>query len=254
MKNFINGFTKLEKIWVSVFTAAILGSTMWFSWLYTDWTSWQNVGLNWIVSPISAITGILCVVLAAKGKISTFTWGIVNCLTYGLVAYMGGVYGDAIINLLYFLPMQFVGLHFWKKNMNGDTVKSKAMKHPKLTVVLTLLGWFGFTQLLSNADLWLVQNFAQQSAFYSAMPFGIGPALDASTEVFQFLSQILMTAGKAIQWLGWAVVNVVSVFMWVMILVADPTTASFAVPTLIMWIAYLCNSLYGYAQWKSRIE
>lgn len=252
MKNFINGFTKLEKIWVSVFTAAILGSTMWFSWLYTDWTSWQNVGLNWIVSPISAITGILCVVLAAKGKISTFTWGVVNCVTYGTLSFLFGIYGDAIINLLYFLPLQFIGLIIWKKNMSGEVVKSSVLRHPLITTIIAILTWFGFGKLLSGTDGFLNQVFNQNSTFYDAMPKGIGSLIDASTEVFQFFGQFLMTIAKWESWIFWILTNVVSIFMWSVIIIADPSTSAAAVPTLIMFIAYLVNSVYGAIEWKKR--
>lgn len=80
---------KFEKVWVSIFTLLILGATIRFSMMYTDYSSTESILLNWVVSPLSAITGIVCVVLAAKGKINTFFWGIVNCITYGYVAYKG---------------------------------------------------------------------------------------------------------------------------------------------------------------------
>jgi nicotinamide mononucleotide transporter len=121
----LKDFTKFEKIWVSLFTVLILGTTAWFSYLYTDYGSLWNIALNWLISPLSALTGIFCVVLAAKGKISTFTWGVVNTLSYGTLALVTGIYGDAIINLLYFLPLQFVGLVVWKKKMKKENKNKK---------------------------------------------------------------------------------------------------------------------------------
>jgi len=248
----LKDFTQFEKIWVSLFTVLILGTTAWFSYLYTDYGSLSNIALNWLISPLSALTGIFCVVLAAKGKISTFTWGVVNTLSYGLIAYLGGVYGDAIINLFYFLPLQFVGLVVWKKKMNGETVRSEALKRPLVTVVLALLAWVGFTKLLSGADSFLSRTFNQSSSFYDAMPAGVGPFLDSSTEVGQFFGQILMTFAKWEQWIFWIVINCVSVFMWASIIIYDKTTLPFAAPTLLMWIGYLGNSFYGLTQWKKR--
>lgn len=250
--NLLKDFTKFEKIWVTLFTLIILGTTGWFSYLYTDYTSMQNVILNWVISPISAITGIICVVLAAKGKMATFYWGLVNCATYGYIAYTGGVYGDAIINLLYFLPLQFLGMFIWSKKMSGGTVKSELLKRPIVTAVLALLAWFGFTKLLTSVDSFLTSAFSQNSAFYDAVPKGVGPLLDASTEIGQIFGQILMTFAKAEQWLFWIAINVISVYMWAMIIISDPTTAAFAVPTLVMWLGYLGNSFYGWSQWKKR--
>jgi len=250
-----NDFTKFEKVWLATFTFAIMTTTIWFSYLYTDYSSITNIILNWFVSPVSALTGIVCVVLAAKGKISTFTWGVVNCLTYGTLAFLTGVYGDAIINLLYFLPLQFVGFAVWKKKMKGDTVVSEKLNNPVITAVAAILAWIGFSSLLSGTDGFLVQTFAQNSIFYTAMPKGLGVMIDASTEVLQFFGQLLMTVAKRAQWYFWIATNAVSIFIWSVILVSDfAGTAAFAVPTLIMWGSFLINSIYGLTQWGSRIQ
>ena len=108
MKSFMKDFTRFEKIWVSVFTLCIMLTTLYFSYTMTDYSSIENVILNWLISPLSAVTGIVCVVLCAKGKISTFAWGVINCLTYGYISYKSGVYGDTIINLLYFLTIKLI--------------------------------------------------------------------------------------------------------------------------------------------------
>lgn len=250
--NLFKDFTKFEKIWVSLFTILILGTTIWFSYLYTDYSSVLNIALNWVISPLSALTGIFCVVLAAKGKISTFTWGVVNTLSYGGLAFYSGVYGDAIINLFYFLPFQFIGLIVWKKKMNGETVKSDALKHPILTILLAGLSWFGFSKLLNGTDGFLSQTFNQNSIFYDALPKGVGSFIDASTEVMQFFGQLLMTAAKWEQWVAWIITNIVSIFMWAVIALSDKTSLPYAVPTLIMFLGYLINSFYGMREWKKR--
>jgi len=44
-------------------------------------------------------------------------------------------------------------------------------------------------------------------------------------------------------------VNVLSIVMWASVIIAEPTSIAWAVPTLIMWVAYLINSFYGYVMW-----
>jgi nicotinamide mononucleotide transporter len=59
-----------------------------------------------------------------------------------------------------------------------------------------------------------------------------------------------MTLAFVEQWGFWIATNVITIIMWVAVLVAEPTSLPWALPTLIMWIAYFINSIYGYANWK----
>jgi len=107
LNKFFEGWSKFEKAWLFVFTLLIMSATIFFSWSGTDYTDTHSIFLNWFLSPVSALTGIVCVLLVAKGKISNFTWGTVNAITYGYVAYYAGYYGDMILNLFYFLRYAF---------------------------------------------------------------------------------------------------------------------------------------------------
>jgi len=64
----------------------------------TDYGDVGSMLLNGVISSVSAITGILCVVPATKGKLSSWIYGIVNSVLYGYLAYRTGYHGDAIIN------------------------------------------------------------------------------------------------------------------------------------------------------------
>ena len=77
-ENPLASWKPFEKIWLFVFLSVIIATTVYFSATGTDYTSTQNVLLNWVISPISAISGLFCVVLAAKGKYSNWIWGVVN--------------------------------------------------------------------------------------------------------------------------------------------------------------------------------
>lgn len=242
---------KFEKLWVTLFTLLILTATCYYSYTATNDDFW----LNWVISPISAITGVVCVVLVAKRKISTYIWGTVNCITYGYVAYKGGVYGDMIINLFFFLPFQLVGWLVWRKKMDGEVVKSVFLKRPITTLLLGFLSLFAFTKLLTSIDHWFTATMQKSSGFYAyiekLVPIkGLGAFLDASTEVGQFFGQVLMTWAKVEQWYAWIFVNIISIYMWVSIIIADKTTIAWAMPALLMWIGFLGNSFYGLYMWK----
>ena len=85
-----------------------------------------------------------------------------------------------------------------------------------------------------------------------AKVFGIpllGPMFDSSTEVLQIIAQILLIKRMAEQWPLWIATNVITIIMWVAVMIADPTSIPYALPTFIMWVAYLINSVYGTKVW-----
>jgi nicotinamide mononucleotide transporter len=82
----------------------------------------------------------------------------------------------------------------------------------------------------------------------------VGPTLDFATEVTQILAQIFMVLAFAEQWVFWIITNIITIVMWAIVIIADPSSVSWALPTLIMWIAYLINSIYGFVMWRRGAE
>ena len=254
-------WTLYEKIWLIAFLVVILAATVYFSWTDTDYADIDSVLLNWVISPLSAISGIFCVVLAAKGRFSNWVWGIANSVLYGYLAYRTGYYGDALMGIAYFLPTQFIGIFAWKRMMRKD--KAEQVRMRKLTwrqalgfgaagVVATVL----FALLLHTVDNWFTRIMHRNDTIYAyfVQVFGerfalLGPIIDSSTEVLQFFAQILMIMALAEQWVFWILTNLITIGMWAIVIIADPASISWALPTLIMWVAYLVNSIYGLCIW-----
>lgn len=78
------------------------------------------------LSGAAAFSGALSVVFTNKGRISSFTWGLVNVVTYGAMAASYGYSGDTLLNLIVYLPAQFVGIYAWaadaEKAVNAVTL------------------------------------------------------------------------------------------------------------------------------------
>ena len=58
-------------------------------------------------------------------------------------------------------------------------------------------------------------------------------------------SMLLMIKCYREQWIGWVIVNIVSIIMWFVAY----KSGSGDLTTMFMWIVYLINSLYGLFQW-----
>lgn len=68
---------------------------------------WQDT----IMGIVSATTGVACVVCTGKGKLSAYIFGLVNCVLYAIISYNANLYGETMLNALYYIPMQFVGFY-----------------------------------------------------------------------------------------------------------------------------------------------
>ena len=79
MKKLLNKFTYFE--WMMIIS--VIGFTIYFSIIDTT-----NTILYLIVDAIAAISGILCVVLCAKGKKSQYIWGLLNIIGYVIIAWI----------------------------------------------------------------------------------------------------------------------------------------------------------------------
>lgn len=189
-------------------------------------------GLGDPIGAICSITGVLCVVLVAKGKISNFAFGLVNVALYVYLAYTWKLYGEVMLNALYYLPIQFIGYFTWKKKMSVETgtVKAKTMSGTQLVIlaISSAVAVIAYAQVLIKLG-------------------GNTPYLDSTSTVLSVIAQLLMLMMFAEQWLLWIVVNVVSVAMW---FVPAMTGDAAAISMTIMWAAYLINAIYGYYNWR----
>jgi nicotinamide mononucleotide transporter len=250
---------KFEKIWLYSFSIIILFTTIYFSITGTNWSKFDNVVINWFFSPISALTGVACIVLAARGSYWNVPVGVINSIFYGIVAYKTGYYGDFLLNIFYFLPTQYFIWKGWKYNtrdINTDLVKMKKLTLKQIIylsvggVVVTII--FGF--ILYGVDHFALNILKRNASIYNNItkifnnPF-IGPILDGSTEVTQIIAGILMILRYAEQWVLWFITDVITIIMWFAVVATDKTSYAYSIPTLVMWVAYLINAIYGWYNW-----
>lgn len=62
-----------------------------------------------LLSLICSLTGMLCILLVAKGKISNYFFGIIQTSTYAYIAYSYGLKGEAMLNAFLYFTLQFIG-------------------------------------------------------------------------------------------------------------------------------------------------
>lgn len=191
---------------------------------------------NWI-GFVSSITGIICVLMAAKGKISTFYFGIIQASTYAYLAYTYTLYGEAMLNAFFFLPIQFVGLYMWSKNkkQHGTSIIGEDITARKLTPKQWILV---ITGILIASSIYAIILETMNAAQVR---------LDSFAVIISIFAQILMLYRYAEQWIMWITVNVLTITLWGITLI-QTGGGDWAIFT--MWCAFLVNSIYGYLNWR----
>ena len=192
-----------------------------------------------VVGSIAGIAGVLCVVLVAKGSIWNYLFGLVNVSMYAYISYKASLYGDAGLNALYYLPMQFVGWWQWRKR--GAAVSEAEAGKDGVQVKARRFNWRQRVILAAGCVIAVVAGGFLLRYLGDPQPFK-----DSTTTVLSIVAQALMALAFMEQWVLWIITNIVSVVMWVVCVTRGEAHAAVMV---IMWTFYLLNSVNGLRVW-----
>ena len=215
-------------------------SLNWFDWFLIIGTTVVSavssvVAGNWdTLGFIVAVTGIINLVLCARGNIWNYAFGIVYNAIYVYISWKSRLYADSAIYLLYYLPMQFIGWFSWKKNQNQESGAVNAVHLTRRTALVLLL----VAAVLIPVFAWIL-----------GLP-AIGdsqPWLDATTTVVSILAMYMMVKAIAEQWYIWIVLDAVQVVKWTIATVRGEEHAALM---LVMFAFFLANAVYGLIQWN----
>lgn len=176
---------------------------------------------------ISGISGVISVVLCAKGKISFYFVGFVQTLSYIYLAFTNAFYGEVIENLFYLVTMVW-GIFIWKKNMQKDGNGTSSVKAKKFTPIMWLISIIGTLLATALVGLWL-DSIGNNQAY-----------LDAATNVMAIFAQFLMIWCYREQWIWWIVIDVICTVMWF-------NAGNWSM--VAMYIAWIINAAYGWYNW-----
>jgi len=185
-----------------------------------------------IPGSLTAISGVVCVVMVARGNIINYLFGVINVSLYAWISFKAGLYGDAALNAIYYLPMQFIGWFSWigrRSEQESVTIIARRMKgNERIVVAISAV-------LLVILAAYLLKYFKDPQPFK-----------DSATTVLSVMAMYLMVKRFMEQWILWVIVNIISVVMWI---IAFSSGESHSALMILMWIFYLINSLNGWVTW-----
>lgn len=176
---------------------------------------------------IAAVTGLMYTMLAGRGRVSCYVFGLINTPIYAYLSWRWNYYGDMALNLYYFV-MMFPGLFYWRRNM--DTEDKGSIVRTRLSNCERI--WWSVIILVGVAILWRILLAVG----------GSRPLCDAFTNVFS-IAAIILTVRRCIeQWVLWLAVDLIEMFMWW-------HTGADSVAIMAMWTLFFVDGCYCYALW-----
>ena len=147
--------------------------------------------------------------------------------------------GDAGLNALYYLPMQFIGWWQWRKR--GAAVSKAEADENGVQVKARRFNWRQRAVLAFSCTAAVVAMGFVLKDLGDPQPFK-----DSATTVLSIVAQALMALAFMEQWALWIITNVISVVMWSICVARGEAHAGVMV---IMWVFYLLNSINGLRVW-----
>lgn len=217
LKNEFKGWTKFELIWLFIASIVIVSLSIYWG----DST----------MAIISALTGVLCVICTGKGKLMAYLFGLINCILYAVIAYESKFYMETVLNVFYYVPLQFYGFHIWSKNMNPETneVHKKRMTNKQRYFM------FGVV-FLGTIVLGYISKF-----WGGNLPF-----IDALSTIISIVAMVISIKMFMEQWILWVIIDFITVgmYFWAFI------NGECGISVLLMWIVYLTNAIIMYFKWR----
>lgn len=157
------------------------------------------------------ITGIVAVILSAKGNIWSWPIGIVNVTLSFFLFFQVQLYPDMFLQVFFFVT-NIMGWYRWTHPRTGEEDKKMELKVSFMTrrellatIAAGLAGTFLFTVFASNIHEWLPMVFSKPSA---------APFLDSFITVMSIVATYYMVQKKVECWIIWLLVDIVATYVY----------------------------------------
>jgi nicotinamide mononucleotide transporter len=154
-----------------------------------------------IINFISAICGILCVFFCAKASISNFAFATVNTIVYAIFLFYQKIYGTFALEVLFYLPVNFISWYIWAKHRDQKYVEKTKAK--KLTLTQNILSTLAIV-IGGIVYHYILVRIGGEVAWLDAFTLSIG-IVAVILEMFRYKEQ----------YVWWIITDVIAVAMYI---------------------------------------
>lgn len=194
-------------------------------------------------STLQFVLGILTainLILVDRGRITNYSWGLASTIVWLLIALNNRLIGDIASQSYYFI-MQFIGIYMWQKEISHD--KNNEDKEVKEVAPKSISKWQA-TAAIALAIIVYIIVLATSHHLHGSQIY-----LDSTLLPLAIVSQILMTYGYKSQWIGWILIDVINVIIWIKLVQSGGKEN---LSMLALQVVMLINAIYGAYVWNRK--
>ena len=217
--------------------------------LFKDWTKFELILLlggmialvvsgilcnSTLLTIICSITGIMCALTQAKGKVISQFIGLILVVIYSIISYQNKYYGEVLIYIFIMLPLFISGIISWLKNINNDTniVKENELSKREW-IILTSISLVLFIGLY-----YLLKYFNTKELFISTLSM-----------VTSLFATYLVARRSKYGFLFYIGNDIILFILWGLPVIQGNLLL---IPMLINPLINLINDTYGWISWNRR--
>lgn len=192
--------------------------------------------LQFVLGIVTAIN----LILVDRGRITNYSWGLASTIVWLLVALNNRLIGDIASQSYYFI-MQFIGIYMWQKEISHDT--NNENKEVKEVAPKSISKWQATAAIVLAIIVYIIV-LATSHHLHGSQIY-----LDSTLLPLAIVSQILMTYGYKSQWIGWILIDVINVIIWVKLVQSGGMVN---LSMLVLQVVMLINAIYGAYVWNRK--
>lgn len=163
---------------------------------------------------IGTVSGMLCVIYAARGRVISWPLGILNAIFFFVLFYQARLYSSMILQV-YYLVTSIIGWYRWthpRHELETDTRDELKVSRMNPFIFGAVLAFTFIISLMAGAcaahlHSWLPFVFPAPAAY---------PYLDSLISVFSITAQVFLMLKKNENWMLWVVVDTCASVMYFM--------------------------------------
>lgn len=150
------------------------------------------------VELFGTIFSAICVYLAVKHNQWTWFFGALGVILFGYLFLQFGLYSDAGLQILFYLPMQLAGFIMWRRAAKQAESNTVVLSLTAVQFALIAVGILG----AAGVNGYLIATYTTGASF---------PYLDAFTTWMSIAAQMLMIAKYRESWVLWVIMDVFAI-------------------------------------------
>lgn len=185
---------------------------------------------DYIWGPLTLIFGFLNAYYTAIGKWQNYIFGILFTITYTYICTINGLYGWLIFSVIFYLPVQIIGIVNWLRNKKDEQVEMKSFTWKNSLIICSAI-LLGSTLLGFLLSLIPSQNLA---------------FLDSTSQIINICGGVLVCIRFRECWYIWLANNLIDLIIWIINAINGTANSQMS---LIISIMYLVMNIIGFICW-----